>query len=210
MIDTPKITEFWNWFASASGEMVRLYRANESAALAALLRDRVEAIVPGAAWEFGPGPGDTLSFVISPNGDRDRLRRTEQVVSLAPQLDGWTFAGAKPAKQWDFQFVMENALGQTAPVNAAGWRYSLVAYGERSFFDITIYANRMPNMDDAAARSAAGIVLTGALGEKQFIEKIGRIQVERGLGPRPPDRTGNITHLRQHIASLCSAKVGDK
>src|SRR5215813_1484474 len=100
MTHDERITQFWDWFATAAG------RFSEDFHDEALIREldaRVAALGP-FAWELGPGLKEKNALVISPGGDRKSLRETRRIVSLAPEIPGWEIHPAKPPKQWEAVF----------------------------------------------------------------------------------------------------------
>jgi hypothetical protein len=201
------IDDFWNWFTSVSSELVQLYAAAKSSEIAKMLDKRVGCLVEGSAWEIGPGSMNALSFTISPDGDRSRLCDTEFVVSCSPQVRGWEFHDAKPPKpHWNFRFMLTNTRRQIVEVNASGWRYSLIAFDQRRFFDLTLYADELPSLDDTAVRMAASIVVCGAIGERALIEKIGNISLHHGLPSGQTAHTGSVRRFAEHMAILQSER----
>jgi hypothetical protein len=141
-----------------------------------------------------------LSFCL--NGDLSNLNDAEEIVSKAPEIPNWEFYASRPPKQWDLQFLMRNKAGRSVCIDARQWQYSLVSYDNGSFFDITLFGRQLPKMDEVAVQQAATIVLQGELGERRFLEIIGRVAFRRlDEGPIMAELSP-ISDLAAHLRHL--------
>lgn len=62
------------------------------------------------------------------NESGELLRATRKVVSKAPAITGWEFRRARPPKQRQMRFTIEDRSGAVREVDASGWRYVLLRY----------------------------------------------------------------------------------
>ena len=193
-----EIQAFWAWFA---GSAARLAAELEDRALLAELDARVSALGE-VAWEVGPGEGDLLSLVISPDGVRDRLPATRHIIAHAPAIPGWELHPARPPKTWDLRFAIEHADGAVAHFDARPWRYALHRFPDWSF-DLVVEQPYVPA--DEVSELAAAIVVDGVLGEAARLELIADIEPVHALPPALVKKATPIVHLGDHIRSLVRA-----
>jgi hypothetical protein len=200
-IESIKVDEFWGWFCTQSDWLADVANRREAPGIARL-EDRIATLINGATWEIGPGVTARHSFVLSPNRNLKLLPLTRFVVGRAPPIAEWEFHAARPRKQWHFRFNMFNRSGQRLAIDASDWRYSLIAYDKRSFFDLTLHAKNLPKMDEVSCRQASWIVVEGAIGEDLALDRLGMIKMNEQKVVIPADQTGRIDHLYDHIVEL--------
>jgi hypothetical protein len=197
---TSDISEFWIWFTSVSGAFGTRF---ENASLLKELDRRVAALGP-FTWEVGPAPNSSDSIlVISPDGRAELLPETKKIVDLAPACPGWRFFSAKPSKEWERRFWVNDSEGERVAVDASQWRYVLYGYPD-GIFDIVIYAPDLARLGEQDRLTAAEIVLEGELGEEACLSLIGEIEVV--VSPVDDDsvKTISIVHVRDHLRRLAN------
>jgi hypothetical protein len=153
------------------------------------------------AWEIGPGKVERNSFVISPNGRKDLLTLTKQIIKVAPNCEGWEFRYAKPPKDWDLIFNIQNSHGRPIEINAKNWEYVLFEFPDRTF-DIVIKAPSLIDLEDNEKTYCAEIVLDGILGEEKHIELIENIEIVNEFDEDLNGRKSSIKSINSHINSL--------
>ena len=114
--------------------------------------------------------------MISPAGDPELLRATRKVVSKAPAITDWEFLHARPPKQWQTRFTIEDRSGVVREVDASGWRYVLLRYPDGAH-EVVIEAPSAAELDEELRYSAAIVVLDGLLGEERRIEAVDEVSV---------------------------------
>jgi hypothetical protein len=199
-------SDFWAWFAGESSLIAQLFSADDQRRLDALLTPQVKKLEPGLAWEIGPGSKKTYRFVLSPQGSREHLVRSKQIVAAAPELPEWEFAPAKPPKQWDMRLIMSNRRGQEVEIDANLWKYLLTAYDNRAFFDVTLVAEKLPRLDEKARAFAGYLILEGILGEAFVIERIGDVQLVTKVAAADLERLSELKDLPHHLEHLLRRK----
>jgi hypothetical protein len=193
------ISEFWRWFESVCGDFGKRF---ENVSLLEELDQRVAALGP-FTWEVGPAPNSSDSLlVISPGGRTELLSETRKIIGLAPACSGWRFFSAKPSKEWERRFFMNDSEGKRVAVDASQWRYVLYGYPD-GVFDIVIDAPDLAPLAEQDRITAAEIVLDGELGEEARLSLIGEIEVV--VAPADASlKTTPIAHVRDHLRKLAN------
>lgn len=179
----PRVAAFWEWFCSAAPHFGTQFQNEE---LLGELDHRVVAL-GDFAWEVGPGLTQPNAFVLSPGGDRKLLALTAAIVAEAPAIDGWEVHSAKPPKQWDLRFEIEDERGNRQLLDASTWQYAM--HGER---EVEVYGYDLIRLSPAYAKWAAEIALDGILGERERLLRFDEISVE----PAPPPHARPLIDLK--------------
>jgi len=190
---------FWNWFRTNAAELQRAIESDHTASVVNLMNEGATLLPASLGWEVGPH-GDGLMLALALNGDLDNLAPANELISDAPELDGWSFHVGRPPKRWDLRFTMPDGDGRAIDFDANTWRYGLVAFDGGRFFDVTVVAPEGGALDEATREQAAILVLQGILGEVRFLEVVDRVVVV----DRPPEGLPltDIQHLAPHLDSL--------
>jgi hypothetical protein len=163
------------------------------------------AILPsGLGWEIGPGSKRDYSFSFGLNGKQTNLTIAKRVLSKSPELRYWEFHAGKPPKKWDFKFLMYNTIGHSVMIDASKWRYSLVAFNNGEFYDISILAPEILRLDENAKLQAIHIVLDSVLGEEIALTKFDRIELKSPFSENEYESSSAIQDLREHLLYLDS------
>ena len=94
-------------------------------------------------WEIGPGLKKENSLTISPNGDKDLLRKAKDIIDRAPNLDNWEFYYSKqPKENWHKAVLVDMAL----EIDALNWKYVLLQY-EDDKIEIILKADSLSHLD---------------------------------------------------------------
>lgn len=186
---------FWQWFQENAAVIGRLIDSSEAGKLDNLLSVRVHALDRGLAWEVGPGLKKRFAFVVSPNGNPEKLEITKAIVAAAPKVRGWEIHPAKPPKKWDLRFLIGDE-----PIDARQWRYALTGYNDGEFYDVTILAPDLGELTMKDQRIAGRLVVEGILGERVGLEKIGDVEVVHEANDE--SRFSSISVLSEHLRSL--------
>jgi hypothetical protein len=126
--------KLWDWFSENSGEVAARYGSEDYTWLDHELSPRVSAIAEEMNWEIGPYSLPNQTFVLSPTV-RENLPKAHAAVALAPQVPGWVFLPAKPAKELlSLVFSARDSV-----VAADEWRYRMTSYNGGEFVDIEIF-----------------------------------------------------------------------
>src|SRR5207244_511534 len=91
-----RVELFWEWYAQVAARFYETIEAGHCPSLAGEVSDKVDELLPGFAWVFGPGAnGKGHSFTLSGEGNLHRQLLTLYWQAQAPTLPGWTFYAAR-------------------------------------------------------------------------------------------------------------------
>ena len=198
---TKEINEFWSWFLSAAEKTNNVFI--DQSFITTL--DMKLSDFGGISWELGPGFTDPRksALVLSPSGDKELLRLTKAMVSLAPNRNDWEFYPAKPPKRWEKRFTLETNTGTGLSIDASSWHYALYRFPDDTF-KIVISAPELCKLTELLKFTAAEIVLDGELGEEARIKWMSEIEILEDSDNCDVDCEHSIGSLRNHIAALTS------
>ncbi|HTR43401.1 MAG TPA: hypothetical protein VMH87_17450 [Pseudomonadales bacterium] len=91
-----RVQQFWKWYAEAGPRFHQVIEAGKCPTLANEVSAKVDELIPGFAWVFGPGEnGQGHSFTLSGEGNLHRQLLTIFWLANAPKLSGWTFYSSR-------------------------------------------------------------------------------------------------------------------
>ncbi|HEV2434616.1 MAG TPA: hypothetical protein VG077_01330 [Verrucomicrobiae bacterium] len=91
-----RVQDFWNWYAEVAPRFYQTIEAKNCPSLATEVSAKVDEMLPGFAWVFGPGEnGNGHSFTLTGAGNPHRQLLAAFWRSQAPVLPGWTFYPAR-------------------------------------------------------------------------------------------------------------------
>lgn len=138
-----------------------------------------------------------------PSGDKQLLQLTKEIVSIAPEIPEWEFHGAKPPKEWDLRFVVEDRRGKPVAVDASNWEYVLLKLPEGSF-NVMVRAENLKDLDNDTKQVAAEIAVEGVVGEMTRLHRIAGVEVVREFNDIDRRKSTILKHLGDHLRSLTS------
>jgi len=95
-------------------------------------------------------------LTISPNGDKNLLGKTKEIIDKAPQLDNWEFYSAKQSKKnWHLAKLLDTDL----QIDASNWTYVLLKYEDEKI-EILLKADTLTKLDDELKELVADLILT--------------------------------------------------
>ncbi len=199
-----KIHDFWRWFSNNERQIASLLDRNNSS-LIDEIGMRIQLLDKTLIWEIGPGVNEERMLVISPNGYREKLTVTRDIVSASPALEGWEFQCSKPRKQWTKRYIEIVHKGKKFGVDFTDWSYSLVGFSKRKFFDVHLYLPKhcsanLPHSD--LLNKLACLCIEGELGEELMIERIDRVIIDHDLTSDELSGVTQITYLYEHLKSV--------
>src|SRR5580698_8867422 len=218
-----RVQRFWKWYEEVGPRFYQTIESGKCPSLADEVAAKLDEIIPGFAWVFGPGAnGQGHSFTLSGEGNLDRQLLAIFWLAQAPKLPGWTFYAARQ------------------PGSVRGWRMDI---GGRKFdplefwvtpftdrdaekLDITAWHPLFDRMEDMERRRVLFLFLDEVLGEygteqwigeikldprrladaiplEEVVEFVKRVQTELGWKKRPPGENAMLYQLReQHTGFL--------
>lgn len=93
-----RVEAFWTWYASVAERFYQTIEDKQSPSLANEVSEKVDELLPGMAWVFGPGPEKKgHSFTLSGEGSQPKQMLAAYWLSRAPAISGWTFYASRQA-----------------------------------------------------------------------------------------------------------------
>lgn len=191
--------KFWKWFLDNEKKIISLFRYPNHTNLVNEISRSVKKIDDSIGWEIGPGKIKKYFFALSPNGDKKLLQLIRSIISLAPNLSDWEIYAGKPRKEWNrkMEIKVKNHFNY---IDFTDWKYALVAFNNRSFFDITFIPKKIDDLDSKNYVSMGILYAESELGEELFLEKVGQVNVE--LIKEHLENETPAEYLFDHIKSL--------
>jgi hypothetical protein len=91
-----RVRSFWEWYSEVAPRFYQTIEDKKCPSLAAEVSAKIDELLPGFAWVFGPGAnGNGHSFTLSGEGVLHRQLLALFWHSQAPNLSGWTFYTAR-------------------------------------------------------------------------------------------------------------------
>ena len=163
------------------------------------LDGRVHDLDSMLSWEVGPGTSTPWQLVISPNLNRDLRQKAQEIVSQAPELEGWEFYPARRPKDWNYKVLMERSNGgEPLQLDASGWSFVLLQYPD-GVKEVLLQGTNLPTLNDDERWQAAAITLESILGEDVVMDRINEFDLVDKLEPRFAEKQRPIQHLREVV-----------
>ncbi|HAW52422.1 MAG TPA: hypothetical protein DCX54_08880 [Flavobacteriales bacterium] len=144
-------------------------------------------------WEIGRGESRPFYLTISPNGDKDLIRLSREVIRSAPDLENWEFYYFEPARDWDRNFVLYDNNMDEQQIDASEW-YVVALTNQIGVTDLILEASNIGHLDNDTAFMAADVVVITEIGEENRILKIGDIEIVEQLDE---EFTAQKAHIRE-------------
>ncbi len=198
MVVDDQIEDFWNWFLSVKTHLEKSLRQES------MLKEMDDQIkkLGSFSWELGPGKNCEFSFIVSPNGNSEKLRETINIIECAPSCNNWAFFPSKQPKKWNYVFNLKDTESGTIEIDANNWEYVLLKFPDGTFDIILKTPQVFINYSAAIKQTAAEIALYGILGEEICIKLIGNIEIVKDFDNEYLGKETNIRKLAKHILNL--------
>ncbi len=171
-------TSFWKWF-QANEALIRVVLDDEQHEQRAEIIELLNNYILDFgmfSWEIGETKSNEHYLIISPNGNAELLHVSRKVIAAAPQVPGWEFHFAKPAKDWNRTFTVYDELMELREVNASDWKFK-IEKGAGQKIHLHILAESIISLDPDTRERAADIFITGELGEENRIRIVEKIHI---------------------------------
>lgn len=168
--DFDKIDLFWEWFGTNEEQIKATLLGDSDQAKETLVQSLNNQVLSLGmfTWELGYGTNRPFYLTISPNGSRELLALSREIIAAAPYLPDWELHHAKPAQVWDLKFRIYDEDYNERDVDASKWKFSLRAHNSRLVI-VVLEAANIVHIDEETTRTATEQVVTGLLGEEQKI-----------------------------------------
>jgi hypothetical protein len=192
-VDPIQTQGFFQWLTD------QLDRIFDDATVRSLVTSKLRAVSPCVKWEAGPWDDGRNYFAISPNMNIDAVPIAEQIVRMAPLVEGWVFLPAKPRKVWQRIVRFDSSDGNQGAYDLSDWEYWLTAFNNREFFDINLVPGQAP-IPDSELQRLGELLAASELGEAVFLSNVGKVNVV----PRDSltSETSSIKYLHAQFMGL--------
>ncbi len=195
-----KIEKLWKWFSSNERQIINCIEKESSSELDYIVEHLDNLILDLGVfyWEIGPSMKKSWYLTISPNGDKDLMKKSKKLIASAPDLVEWEFNFCKPAKDWDRKFMIYDDNNIEQKINALNWKY-VALQNEDGMIEIILEAKNIGHLDSHTARTAADLVVLTEIGEEAKILNIRSIDIVDQLESAHDLRKAEIKYLRKHV-----------
>lgn len=198
-----KIESLWAWF-SKNEQRIRDYIGNESASERDYIVEHLDNLILDMgvfSWEIGHGLNKPWFLTISPNGDKDLMKKSKNIIAAAPDLIDWEYNFSKPAKDWDRRFNIydDNMIEQK--INASSWQFVAIQI-EDGMIELILEAKNIGHLDNYTAKTAADLVVINEIGEETKILNIRSIDIVDQLEKAHDSRKTEIGTLKKHLKEM--------
>jgi hypothetical protein len=126
-------------------------------------------------WEYGPSKVESFYFCLSPSSQEKVIEEIDEVISLAPKLEGWEFISCKPRKDEILSFSILNERNEEVSIQTQNWKCVVYKFKDQTVdLDVTIDG---VNGDKDTQYYALNIHLTNLLGERNYLRIVKNVKI---------------------------------
>jgi hypothetical protein len=197
-----RVDRFWEWYIGVAPRFFEVIDAGNCPSLAPEVGAKIDELLPGFAWAFGPGDGEGHSFTLTGEGNPHRQLLAIYWRERAPKLEGWTFHAARqPGKIEGIQMKMGDRVFD--PVQF--WLTPSVDV-ENETIDLTVWHPLFKDLAEPDQWSPLFVFLDEALGEYGVQQWIGEIKLN---DERLADAM-SLTELPQYVEKVAQEQGWEK
>ena len=167
------IEQFWNWFSENSHRFSSLAKNPSKGKLLDEILSRLHSVNAGLYLEVSVPVNGVNEFVITAEGKKSLFPVIDEMISVAPKLDGWKFTALRPPM--GFGVGIKYAGVSLKPDEM--WFLPLTAGPNAEQFGLRLGIPNLAHTDKPAALNAGRILLDTCLGERQCAESIEHVEV---------------------------------
>lgn len=156
-----RVDAFWLWYAGVAARFFQTIEDSRCSDLTGEVSAKVDELLPGFAWVFGPGENGGHSFTLSGEGILQKQLLALHWLSRAPRLPGWTFyASRQPGSIAGISIK----IGGVDFSSRAIWVTPSINRGDECF-DLTFWHPEWENLEKNQKVRVTFLFLDEALGE---------------------------------------------
>lgn len=196
-----KIENLWQWFIANEQHIIDSVM-NES--VSDYIIENIDNLILDIGmftWEIGQGKIKPWFLTISPNGDKDLIKVSQEIIEQAPNLDNWEFNYCKPAKDWDRKFIIYDSIMNEQNIDASNWKYVALQHDD-GMIELILEAANIAHLDRETATTAANLFVTSEIGEETKIQLILSVNIVDQLKSQYKSRKAGIQDLKKHLNEL--------
>ncbi|WP_269541998.1 hypothetical protein [Cerasicoccus fimbriatus] len=172
-----RVTAFWQWYAAEAQRFYDTIEDKRCPELAKEVSAKVNQLLPGMAWVFGPGPKEQggHSFTLSPEGNAHKRLLSDYWLAQAPKLPGWTFYASR---QPSHTISAETGINiKDLTIKAGETWVSAHPQRDNQIINLSAWHPSFEELPEKAAYQITFIMLDEALGEDAVENHIGEIHI---------------------------------
>jgi hypothetical protein len=197
------ILVFWQWFVKNEDTIKECIENEDSLHRGYVVEQMNELILRMGVltWDIGLNDDKDWFLTLSPNGNKDMLQVSQQIMDLAPEHMGWLFYASKPAKKWNRQFTVYDNYMDEQFIDASPWHYIIFEEGNGRL-ELIIEAKNIHQLDSEVAEIAAEQFVVCELGELTRIIHISSIVIVHTLESEYESSKNRVTELKKHLEEI--------
>lgn len=198
-----KILLFWQWFVKNEGTIKEAIE-NENSLHREMVVENFNQHILGLGvltWDVGLDDGQNWFLTLSPNGNKDMLKVSQNIMALAPEHMDWLFHSSKPAKNWNRQFTVYDSYMDEQFIDASEWQY-IVFEEDDGKLEIVLEAKNIPSFDPEVLVSAAEQFLIQEIGEAFFMLCISSVELVPVIDLEFESSKYHVSELKDHLAEI--------
>jgi hypothetical protein len=202
-INNEKIENLWKWFLN-NEDQIKDCLENKPGSAREYIIENLDNLVLDLgvfSWEIDAGIHKSWSFTISPNGDKNMMKKSKKIIESAPDLADWEFYYSKPAKDWNREFTIFDDYMTKHTINASRWKYVAIQR-EDGMIVLILEAKNIGHLDSDTLSTIADLVVVNEIGEETKIQHICSIDIVQQLDDKYNSRESDIKYLKKHINKI--------
>jgi len=187
------IKEFWSWFVAHRIDVDVL--TDSDSPFWDVVLDELKKIDEHLWFEMSRPNGNDREFIVTAEGHKELFPVVDQMVSLAPHIEGWQFFALIPSRGFDFEMTYEGLT--FAPCSM--WFLPLESRSRPQEFGIRVGIPNYNTAIERQAKHAVLIILDNGLGERSSSIDVQFVDI--APLPEDPDFEGylELTELPRYI-----------
>ncbi|MFZ0479908.1 MAG: hypothetical protein WAL71_12215 [Terriglobales bacterium] len=154
-----RVERFWAWFATHKLEFASLTLGKPFWDIA--LKE-IKKVDEHLWFELSRDSHPVREFIVTAEGHVSSFPIAEELVRLAPNIEGWSFIALKPAQGFQFTTIYEGTRFDPRQI----WFLPLESKSRPGDLGIQIAVPGLDAMDKTTAHSAVLVILDTGLGER--------------------------------------------
>jgi hypothetical protein len=198
MKEAIEITTFWK---EMSPLLTKVLGDPENAGLISQI-DTVVKEFSDYDWEYGPSKVKQFYFCLSPSWQEKYIEEIDDIISNAPNLEGWEFKSCKPRKEEILSFFILNESKVEILIQTQKWKCVMYRFKDQTV-DLEVMVDEVSG-DSDTQYYALNIHLTNLLGERNYLRIVKNVKIVSEFSEKDASLAFNVNDLFGHLNRLYS------
>jgi hypothetical protein len=195
-----RVIQFWDWFSDNSQRFAAAIKnSGDSAAVAEEVSQKLDVLLPGMAWVFGPSDDQCHSFTLSGEGISFKQLLADYWLKHQREIPNWTFFASRQPSSTEDLAEMEITFEEGIAIDAKQMVVATTPDEEEQRINIVAWHPAFSQIDEENQPQLVFLLLDEALGEFGTEQCLGTIDI------KPPPAGGKIVPLLDLPAYIESA-----